>query len=289
MNPTYRENKIDDYIGKKFGYLTVIGETAKTHQYSNSWDFKCVCGAIISDQPARVLSGHRKSCGKCVESKRYLSPKFDAAQYIGKKSNMLTAVGIAPRLESDRTWKLDCVCDCGNHTSITPSQFNRGVVKSCGCLRRSGTRMDDGRSLNSLYGIWSQMMRRCYNSKTKYYGRYGARGISVCDDWHSFNNFAEWAASVGGRPHGTSLDRINNDGNYEPSNCRWATDKQQHRNTSANIVIEYNGEKKTLVEWSESTGIKWAVLHNRYIRGWNTGRMFTEPVHQRKSSIKTEG
>lgn len=282
MKPTYQENKISDYIGKRFGYLTVIGESDKKHRYSNSWDFKCICGETISDQPARVLSGHRKSCGKCEDAKRYVSPKFDIEQYIGKKSNMLTVVGVAPRLESDRTWKLDCVCDCGSHTYITPSQFNRGVVKSCGCLRRSGTRTEDGRSLNPLYGIWSQMMRRCYNPKEKHFSRYGGRGIAVCAAWHSFDNFKKWSDSIGGRPSGTSLDRINNDGNYEPSNCRWATSQQQHRNTSSNIVIEYNGERKTLVEWAESTGIKWAVLHNRYLRGWNTERMLTEPVHEKK-------
>lgn len=281
MKPTYFANNISDYVGKTFGCLTVVGKSRTTSKFSNTWDFRCICGRVISEPPARVLSGHKKRCGFCNASKRNLVPRFDVNSYIGKRSHMLTVVGLSPRRENDRAWKLLCKCDCGNETRITPHQFDAGKVMSCGCLRKSSKNEFDGHSKHPIYKIWSQMMRRCYNLKAKHYDRYGGRGISVCEDWHSFNNFAAWSDSVGGRPYGTSLDRIDNDGNYEPSNCRWADLKTQHRNTSANIVIEYNGEKKTLVEWSEATGISWPALNNRYHRGWSVERMLTEPVHKK--------
>lgn len=289
MKPTYLENDINDYIGKTYGYLKIIGKSESSKRYSNSWDFQCVCGRIISEQPARVLSGHKKSCGICDTSKRHISPRFNINDYIGKKCYMLTAVGLAPRGENEKTWKLLCKCDCGNETRITPHQFDAGKVMSCGCLRKSPRNEFDGHSRHPLYKIWVQMMRRCYTPKVKHYDRYGGRGISVCNEWHAFNNFAAWSESVGGRPDGYSLDRINNDGNYEPSNCRWADLKTQRRNTSANIVIEYAGEKKTLVEWSESTGISWHVLNHRYHRGWPVKRMLTEPVRKKNLPKNAEG
>lgn len=288
MEPTYFANDVNDYIGKTYGYLTVVGKSDSQIKFSNSWDFRCVCGRIISEQPSRVLSGHKKGCGFCDASKRHILPRFNIDDYIGKKSYMLTVVGLAPREESEKTWKLLCKCDCGNETRITPNQFDAGKVMSCGCLRKSSRNEFDGHSKHPLYQIWIQMMRRCYTSKAKHYDRYGGRGITVCDEWHTFNNFAAWSESVGGRPDGYSLDRINNDGNYEPSNCRWADLKTQHRNTSANIVIEYAGEKKTLVEWSESTGISWHTLNHRYHRGWPVERMLTEPVHKKNLPKKAE-
>lgn len=289
MKPTYRVHDINDYIGKTYGYLTVIGKYSSSNKYANSWEFQCVCGRIVVEQPARVLSGHKKGCGQCDMSKRNCSPRFNVDDYIGKRSYMLTVVGLAPRAEKDRAWKLLCRCDCGNATRITPSQFDAGKVMSCGCLRKSPRNEFDGHSKHPLYKIWIQMMRRCYNPKTKHYDRYGGRGISVCEEWHTFNNFALWSESIGGRPPGTSLDRIDNDGNYAPSNCRWADLKTQHRNTSANIVVEYNGERKTLIEWAETTGISWSALNHRYHRGWPVDRMLTEPMHKKNISRHTEG
>ena len=210
-------------------------------------------------------------------SKSIQSPHFNIDDYIDKQVNMLTVIGIAERLPSDNFWYLKCKCKCGNVTRITPSQFNRKCVKSCGCLRRNGTRTIDNRSNHPLYGIWSRMIDRCENPKDKKYEYYGGRGITVCDEWHNFFNFVKWSDSVGGRPEGFTLDRINNDGNYEPSNCRWATRFQQSTNKSSNIVLDFNGESKTLVEWSISTGIKWYVLWNRYKSGWSVEKILSTP------------
>lgn len=278
MQASYEKYDISDYIGKKFGHLTVLRQSQKTCNYSNSFDFQCDCGNIISDQPARVINGHRVSCGKCEFRGMASKPRFNINDYINRKSHMLTVVGIAERKPGDKYWFLKCSCDCGGTINVTPYQFNHGIIKSCGCLRKIGYRTIDNRTKNPLYGTWKQMINRCENPKYNKYQRYGGRGIKVCDEWHDFDNFVNWSDSIGGRPNGCTLDRINNDGNYEPSNCRWATRFQQATNKSSNVILEYNGESKTLVEWSLSTGISWSVLWNRLKRGWSVEKMLTTPV-----------
>ena len=279
---SYSMRKIEDYIGKRYGHLTVIGEAPKTHKYSNSFLFQCDCGNVIAEQPTRVMSGHKSSCGKCEYAGKTGIPTFNPDHYIGRKNNMLTVIGVADKKPTEKRWKLKCLCDCGNYTEIYPDQFNRGAVKSCGCLRRRGTRTVDSRSKHPLYGIWNQMMGRCYRKSDKHYHLYGGRGIKVCEEWHDFWNFAKWSDSIGGRPDNEEIDRIDNDGDYCPENCRWATRKQQNSNKSNNIVIEYNGKKQTLAEWSEETGIRWGVLNHRYHRGWSAERMLTTPVQIHK-------
>jgi hypothetical protein len=132
--------------------------------------------------------------------------------------------------------------------------------------------------------IWRAMVTRCYNKNCKAYKRYGGRGIKVCERWlepynKGFWNFVE---DMGERPEGCSLDRINNDYGYCPENCRWATLKEQHRNMSINRVIIYAGESKTLVEWSEETGIKQTTLMMRLDRyGWTPEEALTLPRNAR--------
>ena len=282
MQASYEKYSISDYIGKKFGHLTVIGQAPKTNRCSNTFEFQCDCGNIIREQPARVINGHKVSCGKCKLKNKPLKPKFNIEDYIGKKSHMLTVIGLADRTPNDDKWYLKCSCECGNVTKVTPSQFNRGVVKSCGCLKSLGYRTIDNRTKHPLYGTWRQMLSRCENPHNSKYQRYGGRGIKVCDEWHQFSNFVKWSDSIGGRPEKYTLDRINNDGNYEPSNCRWATRFQQATNKSSNVVLEYNGESKTLIEWSISIGISWNTLWNRLKRGWSVEDILTRPVKNNK-------
>ena len=124
-----------------------------------------------------------------------------------------------------------CLCDCGSEMKAGGSHLLTGATRSCGCLRKEITiskNTTHGKSKTSEYGIWHDMIRRCTQSKNKRFKDYGGRGISVCIRWRDFTNFY---ADMGPRPHKTlTLDRINNDGNYEPGNCRWATRSQQARN-----------------------------------------------------------
>ena len=126
-----------------------------------------------------------------------------------------------------------------------------------------------GYSKTRLYMVYSLMLQRTENTNDKDYRNYGGRGIKVCEEWHDFWKFAEWSNSVGGRPLGYTLDRINNDGNYEPSNCRWANWRTQKTNTSSNVFIEYNGVRKTMIEWCEELNIHPHTLQNRIKRGWS--------------------
>lgn len=274
---------IHDYIGKRFVHLTVIGEAPKTHDYSKRFLLQCDCGNIISEQPNRIISGHKKTCGrKCKLCKEMQSIPGDFEDYIGKKSGELTVTGVTIEHVNGTKQRtmLKCNCFCGNKKTVLPYQFRNGSVRSCGhCHTKAGVR--DGRSLRNqkLYAIWRQMIDRCENKNNKWYHRYGGRGIKVCEEWHDYCNFEKWVESVGCKPKGTSLDRIDNDKDYCPENCRWATQKEQARNQSRTIMIEYNGKSQSLADWADELGIKWVTLHNRYVRGWSVERMLTEPIH----------
>lgn len=204
--------------------------------------------------------------------------KYFPDEMIGNKYGKLTVISIEK--QNNKTL-LKCKCDCGNEIIRPTYLIATNQIKSCGCLKSehikqynaSGKRSKgcykDGRTLHPLYGTWFQMITRCENPNSKHYDRYGGRGIKVCEEWHDFWKFTEWSNSVGGRPRGYTLDRINNDGNYEPSNCRWANWRTQKTNTSSNVFLEYNGVRKTMIEWCEELNIHPHTLQNRIKRGWS--------------------
>lgn len=160
-------------------------------------------------------------------------------------------------------WK--CVCDCGNEVSVYGSSLtnkNRGT-KSCGCEAKritSERTKTHGMTETRAYRIWQAMRTRCRNSNVASYAIYGGRGIKVCERWESFENFL---ADMGAPPNGCSIDRINNDGDYTPENCRWASRTEQARNKSTNRHLTLNGETRLLVEWAEQLGIDQASLRER--------------------------
>ena len=148
----------------------------------------------------------------------------------GKVFGRLVA-GKAERIKG--TWKYHCRCICGNEKLVAGSALSSGLTQSCGCLAKEmrgalSPRFKHGRTGTAEYRIWQNMLRRCYDKRHKDFHNYGGRGISVCERWrHSFENFL---ADVGFRPAGLTLDRRNNDGNYEPANVRWATAVEQANN-----------------------------------------------------------
>ena len=161
-----------------------------------------------------------------------------------------------------------CLCDCGGSAVAAMSALRRGLVVSCGCFRResaSERSRTHGRTGTAEYGIWCAMKRRCSNPNVPEWKNYGGRGISVCARWHKFENFL---ADMGERPLGLSLDRIDNDGNYEPSNCRWAPRVAQARNARNNRVVELDGRKVCLAEACEIRGIPYRLVNNRISKGW---------------------
>lgn len=133
------------------------------------------------------------------------------------------------------------------------------------------------------YKSWIAMRQRCYNPKIKHWNKYGGRGISICKRWDEFENFL---ADMGEKPEGKSLDRIDVNGNYEPDNCRWATQKTQQRNRRDNNTLTYQGETLTLQAWSEKTGITFEALRGRYRKGWPAELALTLPVTKANSVLR---
>lgn len=137
--------------------------------------------------------------------------------------------------------------------------------------------MKKGKAKHPLYQTWIDMRRRCYNPKRIEFNNYGGRGISVCDNWRL--DFWAFARDMGEKPtpfH--TLDRIDNNKGYSPANCRWATNKQQMRNTSRKLELTYNGTTKPLAYWAEVTGVKHQTLRSRIKRGWTAERALTLPI-----------
>lgn len=133
------------------------------------------------------------------------------------------------------------------------------------------------KTASRLYNIWLHMRRRCFTKTCKDYKYYGQRGITVCEEWNDFRNFQEWAVNNGYKENLT-LDRKDVNGNYEPLNCKWATRKEQVRNTNSTKMVEYKGQIKPLAEWAEILGINYSALRRRIYLNWDIERAFTEPL-----------
>lgn len=213
--------------------------------------------------------------------------KFNVDEFIGKKFNHLTVIEDLGIGEGGRT-HVNCLCDCGNTKDIILSKLKAGIIKSCGCLRKSPTgKVNKPRIKERLYGVWHTMKSRCYNTNFLEYPRYGALGVRVCDEWqNSYKNFKEWAESHGydkdAKRGECTLDRIDHTGNYEPSNCRWVNMKVQSNNTKRNHYLEFEGVTHTVKEWSEIKGIDYHTLLSRIQKGDTDDYLF-RPVNKVKA------
>lgn len=185
---------------------------------------------------------------------------------VGVKHNRLTCISRLHNYSKSRTHLL-CICDCGNLTIVELSRFKNGHTKSCGCSRK-GINATHGGRYTRLYEIWCGMKKRCYNKRCKAYSRYGKRGISICDDWlDSFSNFELWSKD-NGYDENLTLDRIDNDGDYEPNNCRWVNRYIQANNRSTNKIVYYNGSSDTLANWCRKLGLNYSRTSYRLNHGF---------------------
>jgi hypothetical protein len=171
-------------------------------------------------------------------------------------------------------------CDCGKQKVIDSNQVRMGLVKSCGCLHAP-----HHGSKTRLFTIWVDMRQRCrpiINNSTKYHG---AKGIKVCPEWNDYPTFEKWALENGYKDN-LSIDRIDYDGDYEPSNCRWATNKQQNNNKSNNHRVTINGETHNITEWVDKLQIvSSATVFRRVRAGWNIeDALLTPPIPQNQRS-----
>jgi hypothetical protein len=200
--------------------------------------------------------------------------KYVRIEMAGKKFGRLTVVSLDSTNRLGAMWL--CICECGNKKIILGCRLRSGCTKSCGCLvkelnkvRAITHRLSGSRS----YDTWNDMIKRCFNQHNKRFKNYGGRGISVCRRWLKFDNFY---ADMGAAPCGLQLDRINNDGNYSKSNCRWATPRAQSNNRSTNRTITMHNKTMTLVEWSREIGISQNTIWYRLARGWTIERALTK-------------
>lgn len=206
---------------------------------------------------------------------------------IGKRVGQLEVIEKAYSKKGNVFWK--CQCDCGNICYYSTGDLNRGQIKSCGCYKKSGvTSITHGLTHNRIRTIWVNMKQRCENPNNPNYKYYGDRGITVCKEWQNLETFYEWANSNGYRDNLT-IDRIDVNGNYEPSNCRWITMKEQHNNKRSNRIIEYRGQKYTLTQLAEKSGIKKTTLKERLNLGWSVEDAVSRPVRQRTRGYRPSG
>lgn len=254
-----------DLTGQVFNRLTVIKSVGKDKHNSILWLCKCSCGNFIKVRGYDLKSGHTKSCGcynkECKHKREYL---------IGKKFNKLTVIedlGIIGK----ESYSL-CKCDCGNITKVRNTYLKNGYTKSCGCIKENSSNYKHGKYKTRVYRIWRGMKGRCYNKGNGGYKYYGARGITVCQEWldknDGFENFYKWAIENGYNDN-LSIDRINPSGNYEPNNCRWSTNLVQENNKTSNRYIYIDGVKKSLADWCRDYEVSYKCVSTRIHKGWD--------------------
>lgn len=194
-------------------------------------------------------------------------------------------------IPNKRKYILKCKCDCGNYYYTSRMNLLLDKVHSCGCLhseitaeknRLSSTKYSDADSqsyskYNGLYHSWSAMKNRCTSESNVKYKYYGGRGITICDEWSDYENFKSWALSNGWK-EGLTLDRIDSDKNYEPSNCRWVTMKTQQNNKRNNKMLTYKGKTQTLSEWVDELGLNYDRVKARL----NDCNMTVEEAFERR-------
>lgn len=203
----------------------------------------------------------------------------------GERFNHLTAIRRVENIRGRVAWEFRC--DCGNLVQLEKGCVLYGNTHSCGCQRRQQCgilNFKHGESDSQLHYVWRSMKKRCYNPNDAGYQNYGGRGIKVCDEWRQdFMSFKTWAMD-NGYAKGLSIDRIDNDGNYEPSNCRWTDRKTQSHNKRTNHNLTYNGVTKTIGEWAESLGMNYNTLIGRInVYGWSVEDALSKPVRKYKT------
>lgn len=207
----------------------------------------------------------------------------------GQQFNQLTLIEFAYRdKRSEQYWK--AICFCGNEKIVQLANVKRGATKSCGCLRvnfAKNLNIKHGRTPKYLYKTWIMMRTRCYNNDHKSFQYYGMRGITVKNQWvDDFIPFRDYILTyLGARPTKShTLDRINNDGNYEPGNLKWSIAKEQANNRINNVVLEYDGQKNTIAQWAEIKRMTDAALRSRLKKyNWSIKKALTTPVKIYKS------
>jgi len=202
----------------------------------------------------------------------------------GQKFGRLTAIERTGSNKSNHAvWLFEC--ECGNFKNIVGKSVTKGKTQSCGCYNiekiKQRTTTHGMTKNHPLYGVWRSMIDRCYLEKATGFENWGGRGITVCEEWRNdFRVFYDWAMANGWQKD-LSIDRIDNNGNYTPENCRFATRKTQNNNQRQRIdviAIEYNGHKRTLKDWCRIFELKYTTIRQRLNLGWSVEKALETPV-----------
>ena len=209
----------------------------------------------------------------------------------GQTFNRWTVICQVEGHNGKTTWL--CRCVCGTERVVLGTDLKANKSKSCGCLKREVSskrakirNKTHGDSGKRLHVIWLGLSRRCYNPNEPHYNLYGGRGIKVCDEWRgNYVAFRDWALA-NGYDDKLTLDRIDSNGNYEPSNCRWATMKVQQNNRRNNHLLEWNGQAHNISEWAEMLNIDCRTITSRLYRGWSVEETLSVPVKTKSRKRK---
>lgn len=276
---------LENYVGKQFGRLIVLGLGDRDKYGQQRWKCLCSCGKEVLVNKYRVAANRTKSCG-CIGRESFIArskARTCKQDLTGRVFGRLTVICLRNegRLKKTRFWL--CRCECGKETVVSKFNLFDGLTKSCGCLHRDELSIistTHGQSKTRTYHIWQGMHARCTNPNAQGWKNYGGRGITVCPEWKVFENFLR---DMGECPPGKSIDRYpNNDGNYAPGNCRWATNKEQAENkrkryggkckrghivADGNVISVSNGKRggvrircKTCLRSAQNA---WQIKHRR--------------------------
>lgn len=294
-----------DLTGKRYGALTVLKYLGNINPKRNTAYFlcRCDCGKEKAIEGTSLSGGKTKSCGCRINI---------VENFIGKRFGRLVVIEeteprITPSGSKERRYL--CQCDCGNTKNISRAGL-QGGTKSCGCLgveicknikNKNVFQATHGKRHTRLYHIWLCMKQKCSNPKNPEFKRYGKRGITVCAEWkNDFQCFWDWSYANGYKeeimPNGKNkwtIDRIDTNGNYEPSNCRWVDMLIQSNNKRDNHLITYEGETLTLAQTARKYGINRQLLSERLCYGWSIDEAIKTPVspqrHKQRKPIEQDG
>lgn len=191
--------------------------------------------------------------------------------------------------KTDRPSYYECACSCGNLKVVRAGHLKSGATQSCGCIRGEVSRTRNvasakhGMHSSPTYASWQSMRTRCLNERSDNFSRYGGRGIKICAEWDSFQAFMD---DMGERPEGSTLDRIETDGDYTPSNCRWATMKVQENNKRNNVLVEHDGKTMTISQWADESGLPYHTIRARLRMGWPPSEALTMTPSRKRRSLR---